>query len=101
MAGFKPKIGAAFGGRTDTQPTVGKATKIRTTVDLDRPFWAEVQGWLGAMQAETGSRLQLAPVMRELLREITGQALSDDATEEERAAVTELARRIAERAGAA
>lgn len=96
---YETRAGSAW-GRTDTPPVVGLKTTKRTTLDLDTAFWADLQGWLGQQQAAAGKRVQLAPVMRELLREITGDALGPDATEEERAAVEALARRVIGRAAA-
>jgi hypothetical protein len=44
----------------DTRP-------IRTTVDLDRTLWADVQAWLSIEQARSRQKITTAHVLRALL----------------------------------
>lgn len=100
MAKLPPKIGAAFtkpAGAPAAPTAVVTTKKVRTTLDMEKPFHTGVQKWMGERQAASGRRVNLTRLVHELLREITGQALGADATDDERAALAELQERVLRR----
>jgi hypothetical protein len=67
-------IGAALArGTSGAKPgaTSRRSKPMRVTLDLMPEIWADAQAWTGRAQMETHARVQLAPVLRALLAELT------------------------------
>lgn len=90
-------IGAALvRGSSGVTPgaTSRRSKPMRTTLDLKPEAWQDAQRWIGEAQMRSQTRVQLAPVLRALLAELTD---ADAVTGEPTPAARELSDRIMER----
>lgn len=70
----KGGIGAALarGVARNTPGTTSIRTKpMRTTLDLAPELWADAQAWIGRAQTTLRRKINLAPVLRALIAELT------------------------------